>query len=134
MNNYKIVFQVIGWFILLSIVIFIIYKDKIVSNFMEYNYPKVKIEGVIISGNNANFKSANINLMLEISDDKSALEVDADRKKITAMISELLMDTKEVQSPAAKEEIKLKIKNYLNSYYGKEVIRNVYFTHFVVYD
>ncbi|MCA1927569.1 MAG: flagellar basal body-associated FliL family protein [Calditerrivibrio sp.] len=129
----KIVFQVIGVFLIMSVIIFFIYKDQITSTFKPYNKPKVKIEGVIISGNNQTYKFANLNMMLEISDDKSALVVDADRKKVTAMISETLSDMGEVQSPAAKEEIKIKIKKMLNSYYGKEVIKEVYFTHFVVY-
>lgn len=129
----KIVFQIIGVFIVISIIIFFIYKDQVTSTFKSYNKPKVKIEGVIISGNNQTYKFANINMMLEISDDKSALVVDADRKKVTAMISETLADMNEVQSPAAKDEIKIKIKKMLNSYYGKEIVTNVYFTHFIVY-
>ncbi|ADR18718.1 flagellar basal body-associated FliL family protein [Calditerrivibrio nitroreducens] len=130
----KIVFKIIGVFIILSIIIFLIYKEKFTAQFKPYNTPKVKIDGVIVSTSGNEYKSANINLYLELSEEKSALLVEEDRKRITAMISEALVDSKDVKSPAGKEEMKLKIKRVLNSYYGKDIVKDVYFTYFMVYD
>ncbi|MCX8084641.1 MAG: flagellar basal body-associated FliL family protein [Calditerrivibrio sp.] len=53
---------------------------------------------------------------------------------MTAMISEALSDSKDVRTNAGKEELKLKIKKTLNNYYGKEIIKDVYFTYFMIYD
>ncbi|MGB9731307.1 flagellar basal body-associated FliL family protein [Calditerrivibrio nitroreducens] len=130
----KIVFKIIGIFIILSIIIFLIYKEKFTAQLKPYNKQKVKIDGVIVSTSSNEYKSANINLYLELSDEKSALVVEEDRKRVTAMISEALADSKDIKSEAGKEEMKLKIKKVLNSYYGKDIVKDVYFTYFIVYD
>jgi|GEM_PF-3662245 flagellar basal body-associated protein FliL len=130
----KIVFKLIGGFLILSLVIFFMYKDKFSATFKPYNAPKVKLDGVIVSTTTDEYKSININLYLEISDDKSALIVEKERKKIAAMISEALSDSKDVKTEAGKEEMKLKIKRTLNSYYGKDIVKDIYFTHFMVYE
>lgn len=130
----KIVFKIIGVFVILSFIIFLIYKDKFTAQLKPYNTPKVKIDGVIVSTSSNEYKSANINLYLELSDEKSALLVEEDRKRVTAMISEALADSKDIKSPAGKEEMKLKIQRVLNNYYGKDIVKNVYFTYFMVYD
>jgi len=52
-------------------------------------------------------------------DPKSARLIKAEEDKIWAMISEAFSGTKEVKSAAAKDELKIKIRNMLNNYYKK---------------
>ncbi len=130
----KLIFKIVGIFLLISLVLFLIYREKFTVQFKPYNAPKVKIDGVIVSTSTGEYKSANINLYLEISDEKSAILIDEDRKRVAAMISEALTDSKEIKTQAGKEEMKLKIKRTLNNYYGKDIVKDVYFTYFMVYD
>lgn len=130
----KLIFKLVFAFLFISIVLFLIYKEKFTAQFKPYNTPKVKIDGVIVAASTGEYKSANINMYLEISDEKSALLVEEDRKRITAMISEALTDSKDIKTAAGKEEMKLKIKRTLNNYYGKDVVKDVYFTYFMVYE
>lgn len=130
----KLIFKIIGIFLLISLVLFLIYREKFTAQLKPYSTPKVKIDGVIVSTSTGEYKSANINLYLEISDEKSAILIDEDRKRVAAMISEALTDSKEIKTQAGKEEMKLKIKRTLNNYYGKDIVKDVYFTYFMVYD
>lgn len=130
----KLIFKLVLAFLLISLILFLIYKEKFDVQFKPYNTPKVKIDGVIVVTSTGEYRSANINMYLDIIDEKSALLLEEDRKKITAMISEALTDSKDIKTPAGKEEMKLKIKKTLNNYYGKDIVKDVYFTHFIVYE
>lgn len=121
-------------FVIISLVLLIVYKREVIKMEKPYNAPKVEVTGIVLSGLDAPYKSVKLSLVMEVSDQESAKLIKAEEDKIWAMVSEAFSGTKEVKSAVAKDELKIKIQNMLNNYYKKDVIKNVYFTEFIIYE
>jgi len=63
----KTVLNLLIIFVIITLILFIVYKKEVAKLQKPYNVPKVEVAGIVLSGLDAPYKSVKTSIVLEVS-------------------------------------------------------------------